>query len=354
MFRKLGDDQTQSSSLDFRSTAPWRNLILRSEILKRLRSSFDAANYVEVETPLLSADSVVDRYIDPLPVTLFADGTRPSIGPTSWLQTSPEFGMKRLLADWYSRQSSDPEQHVGNLAIYQVARVFRAGETGDFHNPEFTMVEWYRQNQTYQQAIFFLSELINSLLQCGPAVPLTYQDAFAGTLDLANIHNSTAADLREVAIRRKLCFPVSMENADRDAWLNFLLAEVVEPSLGVDRPTILYDYPASQSALAAIRRDASGNEVACRFELYVSGIELANGYHELLDANELESRNRITNQQRQSDGKYPLPEQSRLLDAMRHGLPSCSGVALGLDRVIMLAANASHIDQVIAFPTDRA
>jgi lysyl-tRNA synthetase class 2 len=148
--------------------------------------------------------------------------------------------------------------------------------------------------------------------------------------------------------------PDSFATADRDAWLDLLLVERVQPHLGRTRPAIVYDYPASQAALARVVRRAAGPAVAERFELYVDGIELANGYHELLDAEVLRQRNRRNNQLRAADGKPTLPEESQLLAAMEAGLPACTGVALGFDRLVMLAVGANTIDEVLTFPVDRA
>ena len=255
-----------------------------------------------------------------------------------WLQTSPEFGMKRLLA-------------AGATAIYQVARVFRGGERGAWHNPEFTMVEWYRVGDGMQEGIQLLADLADHVLGLGAADRLSYRQAFlayAGVDPLA----VAAGQLAEVARQRVASVPDGLGSADRDAWLDLLLVECVQPHLGQDRPTILYDYPASQAALALVRDEEP--PVAERFELFVRGIELANGYHELLDADVLLARNTAANRLRTADGKYALPEDSRLLAAMRRGLPPCAGVALGFDRLVMLAAGATDIAQVIAFPEERA
>jgi lysyl-tRNA synthetase class 2 len=213
------------------------------------------------------------------------------------------------------------------LAIYQITRAFRGGEVGELHNPEFTMVEWYRVGDDYAAGMDLLAELAQAVLQCPSPERLTYREAFAkyAAVDVANVP---------------------------DFDLDVLLTTKVQPHLGIDRPTILYDYPANQSALARVR---PGNPpVAERFELYVNGIELANGYHELLDPAILRERNRTNNAARAADGKVTLPEESRLLAAMDHGLPACSGCALGFDRLVMVATGAKTIQEVMAFPIDRA
>jgi lysyl-tRNA synthetase class 2 len=255
-----------------------------------------------------------------------------------WLQTSPEFGMKRLLA-------------AGAERIYQITRAFRGGERGQEHNPEFTIVEWYRVGDSMHEGMTLLAELAKEMLGVDAVGTISYREAFRQHVGL----DPHTASLEELAAGGKHGLDridPAYSGHDRDDWLNYLLAEFVEPNLGIDGPQILYDYPASQAALARVRQDDP--PVAERFELYAGGVELANGYHELLDAKVLRERNRIANQQRAADDKYTLPEDSRLLDAMDAGLPACTGVALGFDRLVMVATGAKTIDEVIAFPIEWA
>jgi len=314
---------------DFLPTASLDMLRRRAELLASVRRFFDERGFLEVETPLLSHDTVVDRHLDPIPVTLFADPRQPQAGKPMWLQTSPEFAMKRLLA-------------AGATAIYQIAKAFRGGpESGPLHNPEFTIVEWYRVGDDYDAGMKLLSDLAEALLGLGPAERLTYREAFLQTAGI----DPFAEDTRAVA-------EAALPDADRDLQLDYLLTTQVEPRLGRQRPTILCDYPASQAALASVR---DGHPpVAERFELYVRGLELANGYHELLDPRLLRARNDQNNALRAADGKYTLPSESRLLAAMDHGLPPCSGCALGFDRLVMVATGAKTIQDVLPFPIDRA
>ncbi len=304
-------------------------LRFRAALLAKTRRFFDARGFVEVQTPVLSRDTVVDRHLDPFSL--------PYAGRTWYLQTSPEFHMKRLLAR-------------GAGAIYQIARVFRRDERGPLHNPEFTMVEWYRAGDGYCDGMGLLGELAETLLGRGPAECLSYTEAFERFL---NLHPPTAPleELAETA-RERLSSVPELARGDRDGWLDLLLCECVQPFLGRKHPLILYDYPASQSALAKIRTGVY--PVAERFELYVDGIELANGYHELTDAAELRRRNAEVNDLRRRDGKSRLPEESRLLDAMEQGLPAATGVALGFDRLVMVAADATSLGEVLAFPFDEA
>ena len=320
---------------DFLPTASWQNLRLRADLLRRLREFFHDRGFLEVETPILSADTVVDRHLDPFSL---AAGPTGGSSPTFWLQTSPEFAMKRLLA-------------AGAEAIYQVSRVFRREEQGPLHNPEFTLVEWYRRGDDFRAGMQLTSDLCEALLRRGPADLLSYGDAFQRHAGL----DPHTADIDALIAAARQCDsqpPQSMAAGDRDGWLDWLLTERVQAHLGVERPVLLYDFPASQAALAQIRPGEP--PLAERFELYASGWELANGYHELVDAGELRRRNARANELRRGDGKAALPEQSRLLAAMEHGLPPAVGCALGFDRVAMLAAGAGSIDEVIAFPWDRA
>lgn len=322
---------------DFLPTASLENLRLRAGLLRRLRDFFDDRGFLEVETPVLSAETVVDRHLDPFSVVVQpATATRSE--RRCWLQTSPEFAMKRLLA-------------AGATAIYQVTRAFRQDEQGPLHNPEFTMVEWYRVGDRLAEGMQLLSDLGETLLGRGPAERITYREAFQRFVSIDPLtasNESLVATVKTCGIEA----PASLPVADRDGWLDLLVVERVQPFLGQERPAILYDFPASQAALARVRLDDP--PVAERFELYVAGMELANGYHELLDPSVLRERNAQNNQLRLADGKPALPEESRLLAAMDAGLPPSTGVAMGFDRIALLAAGAKRLDEVIAFPFDRA
>lgn len=313
--------------MSFRPAASIENLELRSKLLARIRAHFSDAGYVEVETPLLSNDTVVDRHLEPVEVSVD--------GHNLWLQTSPEFAMKRLVAS-------------GMESIYQITRAVRGGETGALHNTEFTILEWYQAGQSYSEARGFLALLAQSLLEFTVPAEITYQQLFQETVNLDPL-NDTDAAVAQRATDAGLQMPDLCDSLDRDSMLDFLMADVIQPQMKASGPVIVYDYPASQAALAI-----SNGETAERFELFIDGIEIANGYHELLDAKELRLRNRETNQQRVADGNVILPEESRLLEAMDNGLPDCCGVALGVDRLVMIAAGAETLADVMAFPIDRA
>ena len=289
---------------DYLPTASIERLNCVLNCCARVREFFAVRGFLEVETPILSGDVVVDRHLDPMSTVLADDPRRPEVGRKFWLQTSPEFGMKRLLA-------------AGMKAIYQITRAFRNGEIGPLHNPEFTMVEWYRVGDNQVAGMSLLSDLCQVLLNTPPAERSAIDRHSRNTL--ASIRTPAQSRICAAAVQDEIQVPQGLDD-DRDGWLNLLLAECVQPHLGQTAPTILYDYPASQAALARLRTDGE-TPVAERFELYVRGIELANGYHELLDPAEFRRRNAAANAARTADGKPRLPENSRLLDAMHAGLP---------------------------------
>ncbi len=319
----------QSTSPEFRPTASLGTLARRSALLRRLREFFHARGFVEVETPLVAAEVIPELHIEPIAT---ADGR--------FLQASPELHMKRLLA-------------AGAEAIFQVTRSFRSGERGPWHNGEFTIVEWYRRGDGLVAGMDLLDELARDLLNTPPAVRTTYADAFRQHVGV-NPLTATMDELAAAAEVVGVAVPAGLDRGDRDEWLNLLLAMRVEPQLDRERPEILYHYPASQASLAKVATTDDGMPVAERFELYWRGVELANGFHELTDAAELRRRFDSVNAARRADGRDELPLPERLLAAMEHGLPECAGCALGFDRLVMLAVGAASIDEVIAFPEERA
>lgn len=325
-------------------TASLQRLSERALILKRLRQFFEQRNFLEVETPLLSHDTCVDRHLQPIGVAeseIFDGATTSDLEPQPfYLQTSPEFAMKRILA-------------AGATAIFQISKSFRAGERGRLHNPEFSMLEWYRVGDDLHSGMELLATLVRELLGANQVLQVRYHDLFLTRLNVDPQQASLEALVHCAIETYQIATTDTADtNSDRDYWLNLLLTHAIEPTLGFDYPTIIYDWPATQSALAIVRQEHP--PVAERFELYVCGMEIANGYHELLDAAELSGRNEAANRARRNDGKSELPVASRLLAAMRAGIPSCAGVALGVDRLVMLLTGAESIDEVIAFPIERA
>lgn len=332
----------------WRPTADVHTLTRRGEIVWRIRNFFHQRNFIEVQPPIIGHDTVVDLNIEPIriPANFLGcaaldernrNGARASNANELYLQTSPEFSMKRMLA-------------AGMTSIYSIGPVFRAGERGTNHNPEFSMLEWYRLGDGLAAGIAFLDQLIQEVLQLPQAEVLTYQAAFGERVGCDPLDASLAV-LAQCGVDAELGVDANWSD-DRDTWLDLLFSDLVQPHLGRGRPVIISHYPASQSALAQISREDP--RTAERFELFVDGIELANGYHELLDAEELLERNRRIARQRQAAGKPPLPIESRLTAAMRAGIPPCSGCALGLDRLIMVATGKHQIDQVMPFPIERA
>ena len=319
----------------------------RAELLRCIRRFFDDRGFIEVQTPVLSADTIVDRFVEPLPVE---DATLPVTHHGDrryFLQTSPEFAMKRLLS-------------AGMERIYQIGPVFRKGDRGRFHNVEFTMLEWYRIGENYLGAMDFLAELIHCTAERfgrKPSIAMSgFSDLFQKHTDL-DPHRASCRQFKAFADRRGIFYPDSYPLSgveDRDLWIDLLFAESVQPKLDA---TIVYDYPGTQSQLAQLRTvndSESDYVVAERFELFLNGIEIANGYNELLDADELRHRFKKTQRNRIFDGQASLPVESRLLTAMETGLPPCCGTALGIDRLLMVLFNAESIDEVLAFPIERA
>ncbi len=318
------------SACDWRPSASVETLRLRARLLAVIREFFAGRGVLEVETPVLAAAGASDVHIASLATTCHAGGQL-------YLQTSPEFAMKRLLA-------------AGSGPIYQVCRAFRDGESGRLHNPEFTLLEWYRPDFDHHQLIDELDTLMNRVPgPAGSARRLTYRDAF---LEHAGIDAFEARTDALLAAAEDSGLQLTGDDpATRDTLLDFLFSHTVQPALG-DGRVYVYDYPASQAALARVR--ASQPPVAERFELFVNGIEIANGYHELADADEQRQRFAADGYARKRLGLAQMPVDERLLAALAHGLPDCAGVAVGLDRLFMIAAGASNIDAVIAFPIARA
>lgn len=329
------------TSGDWRPAAALEVLKLRARLLQQIRAFFSERGVLEVETPMLSSAAVTDPALASF-ATRYTGPLFPH-GQTLYLHTSPEFPMKRLLA-------------AGSGSIYQICKVFRDGEAGRRHNPEFTMLEWYRVGFDYRQLMTETAELVTQLLaptlKLNPPEQLTYREAF---LHYAQIdpHMATAFDYAAVADAHGIRVPPDLlQHNDVAIWRDLLLTHVVEPRLGQERLTFIYDYPASQASLARIQ---PGNPpVAARFELYLNGIELANGFHELADADEQRTRFERQLHARAASGLPAVPMDEHLLAALAHGLPDCAGVALGFDRLVMLASVVRTIEDVLAFPLGRA
>lgn len=298
----------------------------RAEMLETVRAFFKGRGYLEVETPLASREAIPERHIQ---LSRLADEER-------WLQASPEMYHKRLLC-------------AGSGPIYEVTKSFRGKEWGRLHNPEFTILEWYQPGEELDDAIATTEALFRSLLDAPRFRRTTYREAFEAALGI----DPHATPIEELKRQVRSNSPVEVEHFesdDRDEWLNVLLALCVEPKLGVDVPEVLYQYPATQAALAKTTLDENGADVALRFEVYWRGMELVNGYEELTDPTELRLRLELANSQRAAVGWPEVTMPGRLLDDMDDpGMPPCSGVAIGFDRMVMLATGAKNIGEVVAF-----
>jgi lysyl-tRNA synthetase class 2 len=318
----------------WRSCATREILEARARLYAAVRAFFFERKVLEVDTPILSAGATVDPNIDSF-------RARDVAGTERWLQTSPEFAMKRLLAG-------------GSGPIYQLAHVFRSGESGRHHNPEFVMLEWYRPAWDHQQLMDEVAALLAVLGVVGDCTRTSYRQAF---LDHAGIDPLTADEalLRKRAADRLGRLPEPDADdaiARRDFYLDLLMSAVVAPRLGLDAPQFVYDFPASQAALARVRE--GDPPVAERFELFWSGIELANGFHELTDAAEQQRRFERDQARRRAAGREVPPCDAHLLQALQSGLPDCAGVALGLDRLLMLTCGLHSVGQSMAFDFERA
>jgi len=313
----------------------------RASILAVVRKFFDVRDVLEVETPVLSRAAVTDPNIESL-VTRYTGPTAPE-GATLFLHTSPEFAMKRLLA-------------AGSGSIYQICHVFRDNECGRLHNPEFTMLEYYRvgfdHDALMRETLELLTDVFRPYRHLAEPELLSYQEAFAHHAGIADVHGADLVELRAAA--GKLGIDTGMvSRADTlDVLRDLILTHVIEGRLGQNRLTALFDYPASQAALARVRPGSPA--LAERFEIYLDGIELANGFHELNNA--IEQRHRfVKDQTTRRERNQPTPVvDERLLAALAAGLPDCAGVAIGLDRVVMLAAGEIELARVLAFPFIRA
>ena len=324
--------------LNWQPSAELDILKRRAQYLADVRHFFAERDVWEVETPILSQAAPTAPYLDSFTTDYVPIGTQ-SI-QTHYLHTSPEFAMKRLLA-------------AGSGSIYQVARVFRNGEQGKYHSPEFTMLEWYRPELTLNQLINEVNILLQQVFHFKAVSRLSYRGLFEFFFKL-NVFTCTDDRIKQCALERITSLAPDFDT-DRDGWLELLMSHVIEPRLAAMKlPVFVYDFPASQAQLAKVKKDESGNDVADRFELYIDGVEIANGYNELLDADELRRRFESDNRQRRSQGKPEMPVDQQLLAAMQHGLPLCTGVALGIDRLMMLDMNKQHIKSVLSFGFERA
>ena len=306
--------------MSWQPTAEFKTLQWRASLLDRIRTFFKKRHVLEVETPLLSHYTVTDRYIESFSID------------DVYLQTSPEYAMKRLLA-------------AGSGPIFQISKAFRQEESGHQHNPEFTLLEWYRPNFTHHDLMDETDALLMAVGNYQKAERLSYRALFKKYCHIDPLC------CEEEPIKKQLK-NTNTQTLDRDTCLQLLFSEKIEPFLGIEVPTFVYDFPATQAALAKIRQD--NPPVAERFELFIQGKEIANGFHELTDATEQQQRFETDQIHRQTHQKKVPDIDKRFIAALKAGLPDCAGIALGIDRLMMCLANKRAIKDVISFDWDRA
>jgi lysyl-tRNA synthetase class 2 len=319
----------ESSNDLWQSSAAIDTLIARAGLIKQVRAFFDDRGVIEVETPLLSHATVTDPHLEGFPVRVGDE--------TGYLQTSPEYAMKRLLA-------------AGMPSIYQLGKVFRVDESGRFHNPEFTMLEWYRLGFDLYQLMDEVDDLCQLLIDCPKATRLTYAEVFA-PLGMDPL-TADVATCQAVAKARGIEVSDALRDAPKDTWLQLLFSTLIEPTLGLGSPAFIYHYPASQASLS--RLDPVDPRVALRVEVFIDGIEIGNGYDELQDPSLQKARFEEDNRIRAEMNLPQKPVDPYLLAALAHGFPRCSGIAIGMDRLLMAALKKPRIQDVLCFDWPRA
>ena len=310
----------------------------RSQAMQKLRAFFYARNVYEVDTPMLSQAATTDVHLRSLQVDVQIPGMKHK--QPYYLHTSPEYPMKRLLC-------------AGSGDIFYLGKVFRDGDLSPRHQPEFTMLEWYRLDFDLQQIMQETAEIVQLFVGVQPIEFISYQQAFEQYAGLADIHLQTAENCRNCLKNHQVPEIVGVDADDKPLWEQLLLTEVIEPQLGQDQITCLYHYPAREASLA--RLSATDSQVAERFELFFNGMELANGYWELQQADLYAQRFQQQQQQREASALPKMPIDQNLLDTLaKQALPDCSGVALGFDRLLALSLGLRDISEVISFAIDQA
>ncbi len=332
--------QLQGENRCWQPSASIEALKARAKLLADIRQFFHARDVLEVETPLLCATAATDPYIH----AISAYPSHQSVNQSKeafYLQTSPEFAMKRLLA-------------AGSGPIFQLCKAFRDGDLGRYHNPEFTILEWYRPGFDHHKLMDEMDELLQMVLHMGAAKRMSYQELFEEFLRI-NPHEASLAELQELSLQKINMDPKLSQSLDSNDYLHILLTHCIEPHIGFDAPVMIYDYPKSQAALAKIRqREGNQAAVAERFEVYVRGIELANGYHELTNAaNQLERFKQDIHFRKELQ-IAEIPIDMRLIEALTFGMPDCAGVALGVDRLLMIKEGYKDIRECLSFSIDLA
>lgn len=313
----------------WQSGASLEILHCRAELYARLRHFFATRGVLEVETPILASACAPETGIQPFVTQYHGANSRPL-----YLQSSPELAMKRLLA-------------AGCGAVYQLTHAFRDGEAGRWHNPEFTILEWYRTDFNQDLLMDDVEAFLCEVAFFPPATRCSYSEVFQHWLGFDPLDISLSK-LRTLVYQKTA---YNAEQTDRDTCLQLLMSHCIEPSLGFDAPVMVFNFPASQAALARLNPD--NPQVAERFEVYFKGVELANAFHELTDP--IEQRRRFEKEilLKNQDNSAYSPLDERFLAALEAGLPDCAGVAIGIDRLLMLLTNAKSLDEVLTFSIER-
>lgn len=319
----------QKNSPSWAPRASLETLKARADLLARARAFFFDKHILEIDTPLLNYSSGTDLHLHPVIIPKYV------LPKVAYLQTSPEFAMKRLIA------------HYG-IDIYQICKAFREEESGARHNLEFTMLEYYRMGYSLDELCDEVNEFMMAVINCPSGHKKTYQELFENILQL-NPHTASIEQLRTVcddAVRQDA---ITWDKATLRDWL---FATKIEPTLGYDGPCYVFDFPAEQAALSQTHQRDDGVIVSKRFEIYMQGLELGNAYDELLDASTLRSRFEADNNARLQMNRPPIEIDNDLLAAMQAGLPACSGIAIGIDRLLMIMLNQADIRSIISFPLE--
>jgi len=317
----------------------WEDVKRRSTVLTKIRQFFEMKGVVEVETPSLSLGTVTDPFLDAFTSQYnYLSDSNVSASTQLYMQTSPEFHMKRLLASGYQ-------------CIYQICKAFRHEDFGNHHNPEFTILEWYRLGFDQHSLISEVNELLSTVLGTSAFEKITYQDLFIKTVNLDPLLTDFE-ELYDVILKHQKEAEWLFESQDCDLLLQFIFSEIIEVNIGKTVPCFVYNFPIEQASLAKVC--PSDSRIAQRFECYFKGLELANGFNELTDVDIQQERFVQDNRKRKQLG---LPERDidkNFIDALNLGLPQCSGVALGVDRLIMIALDKSSIEDVITFSIEKS
>ncbi|MBA6350443.1 elongation factor P--(R)-beta-lysine ligase [Colwellia sp. BRX10-6] len=317
----------------------WEVAKSRGNVINEIRDFFKNKNVIEVETPSLSMGTVTDPYLDAFSTQYnYLDNSDINQSQQLYLQTSPEFHMKRLLASGYG-------------CIFQICKAFRHEDSGRYHNPEFTLLEWYRIGFDQHDLMAEVDELLSTVVKTPKSEKISYQNLFIKFVSIDPL-TATFNQLYEVIELQGKAADWLYESDDCDLLLQFIFSEIIEKNIGLSRPCFVYNFPIAQASLA--KECVEDNRVAQRFECYFKGVELANGFNELTDADIQITRFEQDNSKRQQLGLVTKNIDENFIKALQSGLPQCAGVALGIDRLMMIALEKSAIEDVISFPIERA